>query len=56
MLVVMSEGCKADRSRGRPVTLQEQLQTLTGIIQITVPYHQRVRALREREREGGERG
>ena len=46
VLVLLCEGCEADRSCGRPVALQKELQTLTGISQVTVADHQGIGALR----------
>ena len=43
--LMMCEGREADGARGCPVALQKQLKALTGIVQITVTDHQRVRAL-----------
>ena len=48
MLVVLGEGCEADRSSGCPVALQEELQTLAGISQVTVTDHQGIGALRDK--------
>ena len=54
MLERVGEGgwCEADGASGCPVALQEQLQTLTGIVQITVSDHQGIGTL-EVETEGG---
>ena len=45
MLVLLSERCEADRTRGCPVALQKELQALAGISKVTVTDHQRIGTL-----------
>ena len=43
-----SGGREGDGASGSPVALQEQLQTLTGIVQVTISDHQGIGTLRMR--------